>query len=291
MGINGFGVQMSKAFMQKYNLPLDKAWTWEDVIQEGKKIHDKDKDSYLMLLSPTHVQINFVTDYLRGKTGKYWLTDDYTIQASKAELTDMFTTMKALFDSGAAAPYGEVAAMGNNLVTYPKLVNGQIGMIQDWSGMVSAYKPVFKPDNFAVGVAITVKDGKDLTTSYKPSMLLSVNSKSPNAQEAVKFANWLLNDKQAAMILTDQRSIPASAVARQALVDGNAVDKDVAKLVEDTLKNPAPPVPLVINNSEIAAITSDVNSKVIFGKITPDQGADELIKRITDKLGELKVKQ
>ena len=291
MGINGFGVQMNKAFMQKYNLPVDKEWTWEDIAEEGKKIHDKDKDSYLLMLPPVHLQINYVTDYLRGKTGKYWLTDDFTLAVSKEELTDMFKTMKDLFGSGGAAPFGEVAALGNNLATYPKLINGQVGMVQDWSGMIGVYKPAIKPENYTVGAAITVRGGKDLSTSYKPSMLLSVNKKSANSQEAVKFADWMLNDKDAAMILKDQRSIPASAASRKALVDANALDKDIVAMVETTLKNPAPPVPLIINNSEIAEITKDVNSKVVFGRITPEQGADELTKSITDKLNALKAKK
>lgn len=288
MGINGFGVQINKAFMQKYNLPLDKAWTWEDIIDEGKKIHDKDKDSYLIAIHPTGLQVLFISDYLRGKTGKYWINDDYTIAVSKDDLVDMYKTMKSLFDSGAAAPFGEVALVDAKIYTYPKYINGQVGMIEDWSGMVSSYKPVVKADNFAVGPAITVKGGVDQTTTYKPSMLLAISAKSLNVQEALKFANWMLNDKDAAMVLKDQRSIPASNSSRQALMDANILDKDIVQMVNDTLKNPAAPVPLIENNSEIAEITKDVNSKVIFGKLTPEQGADELNKRITDKFNTLK---
>jgi oligogalacturonide transport system substrate-binding protein len=233
----------------------------------------------------------FLPDYIRNKTGNFWVTDDYAIKASKEDLTEAFTVMKSFFDSGAAAPFGETSIINTKLETYQRFINNQIGMTEDMSGAIAKYKGVVKPENFGVASAVTVKDGKDTTTLYKPSMLFAVNAKSANKDEAVKFTNWMLNDKEAAGILKDCRSTPASAASRQVLKDANALDKDVTQMVEATLKNPAQPMPLVINNAEIADITKDVISKVIFNKLTPDKGADELISRVTSKLNELKTKK
>ncbi len=290
MGINGFGLVVNKAFMQKYNVPLDKQWSWEDIIEEGQKIHQQDKDAYLLLMDPTQLQQIFLTDYVRSKTGKFWATDDYKIGVTKEELTDAFKMMKNLFDSGAVAPFGEVALFDSKIDQYPKLINGQIGMNPQWSGALPSFKKIIQPDNFAISNAIVVKDGVDQSTTYKPSMLLSVNKKSPNAAEAVKFTNWMLNDPEAALILKDERSVPASQAAKQALIDANALDKDIAQMVDNTMRNPAAPVPTLLNNSEIAQITKDVCSKVVYGKQTPEQGAEELIKKVTDKMNALKAK-
>ena len=119
-------------------------------------------------------------------------------------------------------------------------------------------------------------------------MLLSVYSKSKYVDEAVKFTNWLLNDSEASLILNDCRSIPASASARQALIDNDVLDKDIMQMVENTLENPADPVPLIMNNSEIAEITKDICQKVVFGESTPEEAAEELISRVSEKLEALK---
>lgn len=290
MGINGFGLMINKTFMEKFNVPVDTEWTWEKIIEEGKKIHDKDKEAYLTALDTSMLQVIFLSDYLRGKTGNYWINNDYTIVATKEELTDAFKTMKALFDSGAVIPLGEAALYNTKLEQNPRYINGNIGMVEAWSGTLAVNKGVIKPENFAVGKAITVKDGKNTSTTYKPSMLLAV-SKNDNSEEAVKFANWFMNDSESALILKDQRSIPASKLARKALDDAKVLDSDIVKMVEDTLKNPAEPVPQILNNSELVDITKNVSEKVAYGKITPEQGSDELIKLVTEKLSALKTKK
>ena len=227
-------------------------------------------------------------DYTRAKYGKYWIDDYYEIHITKEELTEQFSKMKELFDSGAAVPLGETALYNNKLEQYPKFINGQVGMVQDWSGLMAKYKEVIGADNFAVGDSIIVENAVDTSTTYKPSMLLSVYSKSKYVDEAVKFTNWFLNDREAALILKDCRSIPGSKAARQALIENNVLDKDVMQMVENTLKNPAPPVPLIMNNSEIAEITKDVIQKVVFGDITPEDGAEELITSVSEKLEAIK---
>ncbi len=291
MGINGFGLQMNKAFLEKFNIPLDTVWTYEKIIELGKKVHEQDKEAYLMIEDPTGLQVKFMSVYSRSKTGKYWINDNFEIAISKEDLTHQFSVMKEMFDSGAALPLGESALYNNKVEQHPKFISGQIGMTQDWSGTLAKYKAVIKPENFVVGKAITAEGGVDTSTTYKPSMLLSVYKKSAHVAEAVKFTEWLLNDKEAALILKDCRSIPGSQASRQALIDGNVLDKDIMTMVENTLKNPAEPVPLVMNNSEIAEITKDVCQKVVFGKATPEQGADELITRVTEKLNALKAEK
>jgi|LFRM01.1.fsa_nt_gb oligogalacturonide transport system substrate-binding protein len=288
MGINGFGVQINKSFMERFNIPLDTRWTYEKIIEVGRKVHEEDSECYLYIEDLTGLQVKFMCDYTRAKYGKYWIDDDYEIHITKEELTEQFSKMKELFDSGAAVPLGETALYNNKLEQYPKFINGQVGMVQDWSGLMAKYKEVIGADNFAVGDSIIVENAVDTSTTYKPSMLLSVYSKSKYVDEAVKFTNWFLNDREAALILKDCRSIPGSKAARQALIENNVLDKDVMQMVENTLKNPAPPVPLIMNNSEIAEITKDVIQKVVFGDITPEDGAEELITSVSEKLEAIK---
>lgn len=289
MGTNGMGMLVNKSFMEKYGIPLNTEFTWDTLIEQGKKIHEKDKDAYLLGLDvgPGALEPIFYERYIFSKTGKYWLNDDFTITASKADIVEALTTLKNLFDSGTALPLGEAQTFVGKLEQSPKWINGQIGSMIEWSGRVSAIKGPIK-DNFAVMKPPMVKGGKEMSIAFKPSMLLSINNASDNKEEAMKFANWMLNDKDSAAALTDVRSVPTSEAAKKTLTEAGKLDKDIVSVVDLTMKNPSAAPTSVVGNAEIVSIVADVAQKVVVAKINPDQGADEIIKRTQAKLDSLK---
>lgn len=289
MGTNGMGMLVNKQFMDKYGVPLSTEFTWDSLIEQGKKIHDQDKNAYLLGLDvgPGALEPIFYERYIFSKTGKYWLSDDYTITASKADITEALTTLKNLFDSGTALPIGEAQTFVGKLEQNPKWINGQIGSMIEWSGRVSAIKAPIK-DNFAVMKPPMVKGGKEASIAFKPAMLLSVNNTTANKDEALKFANWFLNDKDAANLLTDVRSVPTSEIAKKTLTDAGKLDKDIVSVVDLTMKSPSAAPTSTVGNAEIVSIVTDVMQKVVVAKETPAQGADEIVSRTQAKLDSLK---
>jgi oligogalacturonide transport system substrate-binding protein len=292
MGTNGFGTMINKAFFDKNGLSTDTVWTWDKLIEAGQKISQTNKGNYLFALEPgttTGGLGEFILgEYLYSKNGAYWVSDKPAITASKGDISEALTMMKKLFDSGAAQPLGDAALFSGKMEQNPKWVNAEIGMTSDWSSTVSKYKTAAGEGKFAVGMPIFAKDGKAQGVKTKPSMILSVNKKSPNTAEAVKFSNWLLNSKEAALILLDTRSVPTSEIAKKTLVEANKIDPSVAKMVDNAVKNPTSPPPIVQNNPEVADIIRDICEKVVYGSLTPDKGADQLIQRVQDKFKDLK---
>ncbi|MNU11461.1 hypothetical protein D3C72_2593360 [compost metagenome] len=51
---------------------------------------------------------------------------------------------------------------------------------------------------------------------------------------------------------------------------------------------PTAPPPVVQNNPEVADIIRDVCEKVVYGNLTPEKGAEQLIKRVEDKFKDIK---
>ena len=292
MGTNGFGTMINKAFFDKNGLSTDTVWTWEKLIEEGGKLNKANKSNYLFAIEPgttTGGLGEFVLgSYLYSKNGEYWVSDQPAIKASKTDITQALTVMKQVFDSGAAQPLGDAALFNSKMEQNPKWVNAEIGMTLDWSASVNKYKAAAGDGKFAVGLPIFAEGGKDQSVKFKPSMIMAVSKKSPNAAEAVKFTNWLLNDKEAAMILLDSRSVPTSEIAKKTLVDANKIDSNVAKMVDNALKMPTAPPPVVQNNPEVADIIRDVCEKVVYGNLTPEKGAEQLIKRVEDKFKDIK---
>lgn len=292
MGTNGFGTMINKAFFDKNGLDTNTQWTWEKLIEEGEKLNQKSKNQFLFAIEPgttTGGLGEFVlNEYLYSKNGTYWVSNDPAIKASKEDIAQGLTVMKKLFDSGAAQPLGDAALFSGKMEQNPKWVNAEMGMTLDWSSTVGKYKAAAGDGKFAVGMPIFAKDGKAQAVKTKPSMIVSVNKKSANSQEAVKFVNWLLNSKDASLILLDTRSIPTSDSAKKALVEANKIDSDIAKMVDSALKNPASSPPTVQNNPEVADIIRDICEKVVYGNLTADKGAEQLMKRVQDKFKDIK---
>lgn len=293
MGTNGFGAMINKAFFDKHGLKTDTVWTWNSLIEAGKKIHDKNPNDYLFAIesgtSSGGVGPFVMSAYIYSKTGKYWSDGNtYKINASKQDFVDAFTMIKKLYDSGTAQPVGDASLFTGQMEQNPKWLNAEMGFTLDWSGTVGKYKAAVGEDKFAVGKPIFADDGANQNISIKPSMVLAVSKNSKNVDIATNFTNWFVNDPEAAKILGTQRSVPTSKAAFDTLNSANAIDKHVAEMVAFTNASPSEPVPTIQSNNEIADLVKGICESVIFNKMTPEAAADSMLKDVQAKLDSIK---
>lgn len=289
MGLNGFGIMINKAFYEKHNIPEDTQWTWESMIEKGREINSSNSAEHLFAIesgtSTGGLGPFVLNSYLYSKTGKYWTSDETkTIDVTKEELAEAFKIIKDLYESGTAQPIGEASLFTGQMEQNPKWLNNEMGFTVDWSGTIGKYQEAIGAENFTVGTPPSAKDGKNTEIANKPSMVLAVSNNSANAETAAHFANWLLNDPEAAVILGTQRSIPANSNSLQALKDADAIDPAVSQMVEAASENPAPPAPFIQGNSEVADIVKNICEEVAFGTIEPDAAADKFITEVGAKL-------
>lgn len=288
MGSTGVGVLMNKEFFDKHGLSADTDWTWDKIIEEGMKIHAESPDDYLLSIESSSLSGFVLDSYIYSKTGAYVVNDGQDkVIASKEDLTEAFQVMKDLFDSGAAQPLGEASLFKGQQEQNPKWINAEMGMTIDNAATVGKYKAALDEGSFAVGMPPYVKNGDNRSIRFKPSMVLAVSNRSKNAGVAADFANWMMTDPEAVRILGTQRSIPTSDAALKILQENNEVDPEVAYICEATLKDPAPPEPLVLSNTEVGDAMTDICEQLIYGQLTPEQAADQFITDIQAKLDQL----
>ena len=284
---------INKAFFEKHNIPVDTVWTWEKMIEEGRRINAENPNDYLFAIesgTSTGGIAPFVMGaYLYNKTGHYWVDDStYDIIATKEELADALTILKELFDSKAAQPLGEASLFTGQMEQNPKWLNNEMGFTVDWSGTIGKYKASVGEENFAVGMPPFAENGDNQQIFSKPAMVLGVSSRSANVDVATDFANWMMNDPEAALILGTQRSIPCSTAAVETLQKENAIDADVAAMCEFSSANSAAPTPFVQGNTEVADVVRDLCEQVVYGQITPEAAADKFLVDVQAKLDTLK---
>lgn len=288
MGTNGRTLVFNKTLADKLGIKVDQAWTWDSVLEEGKKLHEKDNKMYLMNSDLGVVQVMF-SSMLRQRTNSPMVKDDYTVAFTKEQATEAFDWVQKAFKAGVFQPLGESQLFSGKTDQNPKWINQEMVAVEGWSSEVIKFKDTLpKGTEIQSVLPAAYKDSKTGAAVIRPSMVLSVNKQSKSQEEALKFANWLLSDTEAAKILGDVRAVPALEPAKKAIVEANKLDKNVADAVDLAAKNQAVPDNAITQNSQLGDIGKDIIQKVAFDKITPVQAADELIKRYTDKLKELK---
>jgi oligogalacturonide transport system substrate-binding protein len=187
---------------------------------------------------------------------------------------------------GVLEPPGDAALYTFKGEQNPKWINQQIICLVDW---VSNYKRYLLEDaEFVLILPPILKNAKTGCSQMRPSQELCVNNKSQNISESVKFVDWFLNSEEAAVILGDVRSIPASSTAREAAAKAGKIDQMTSDAVGAATGNRIVLESALGYNREIVQITLDVGMKVEFGTSTPGQAADENIKLTKEKLAEFK---
>ncbi|MNC27146.1 putative ABC transporter substrate-binding protein YesO [compost metagenome] len=131
------------------------------------------------------------------------------------------------------------------------------------------------------------ENAKTSAVLVNPSNPLAINKKSKHPEEAAKFAGWLLTDPEAAMILRDVYSVPPVEKNAQMLAEKNLIDPTVAKAVSLALANPGDPVNGISGNQELSKMAEDYLQQVGYGKFSPEAAAQELIRRMNEKLKDI----
>jgi oligogalacturonide transport system substrate-binding protein len=287
-GVISTAFMYNKEFFKKFGIPEDTQWTWEKLIEVGKQVHDKDKNSYLVTGDLDVINRLYATAYASQKSGDVWIKDDYTVAIDKPLLTKTLQYVSDLFTSGTMEPLGNSSAFVGKMEQNPKWIKGEIGGVVALTSNLTAMMSAIPNGQFAIANVPMDTDAKQSANPVRASVAYSINAKTKSATEAAKFVNWMVNDKDAATILGEQRGTPASDDARKVLSDAGKLNPVIAKGLELGMKNPGKIPNALSENTEIWTINKDVITKIGYGKTTPDKGADEILSGYKDKLAEIK---
>lgn len=289
MGTNGYVLIYNKTITDKLGIDTSGAWDWDRVLATAQQIRDQNpKGTFTYCVDKSYPPMLF--DIVNTeRTGARLKSGDLTIPWTKEELVETYALMKKMVDNHVLPSAEECYAPSQD--PNPKWVNGDAPFMIEFTSQIAKLKGQIK--NSAIGLAALpqLKNGKDPGTLLKPSMVLSINANSKSTGEAAKFVNWFLNDKEAAAILGDVRSVPASTAAKDSAIQAGKIDKDVGAAVDIVLKHQSKAITGLLNNSQIGAVQDEVIQKLLYNKSTPEQAADDYLKRVGDKLNEWKAQK
>lgn len=259
--------------------------TWDDLIEQGKKVNQKNPENYLLNLN--NGVAYFVTRvYLYQLTGTPLVNDDYTVAFTQDQLKQAFEMTKRLYEEKVVIPYEEAALFQSDATSNPKWNSNQLGGWLSWSSQTS--QQAWGEENIVMLPYPQLPDAKQPGLIVRPSQLLSISSRSKAQEECAKFMNYFFNDEEAIVTLKDTRSIPANSNARDILTEKGLITQAAIDGVDLAMKNPGNPESALSTNTEVTDSITNSLEKLIYGQYDADAAATECIALMQDVLNNLK---
>lgn len=274
LGANAYTLVYNPDLFKKAGVPEpNEKWTWADVEKNGKILKDK-----LDIYALGNVPDNSFEYWCRINDETMFADSLKAVGFSEKTLVDYFAINDKLHKSGIMEPRKIAVETKSNEENSP-YAKGKCAMRFLWSNKV-------------VGVVKTLGRTSQLTTypggpkgSYvKPSMFFSIGKPSKVKDQAGTFVNFFVSDIEANKVLNADRGVPVVASVRKALAPGlDEQNKIIWDFVEMVGKFQAKGMDLQFPNAykECVRSLNGTLEKVYYEKITPEDGAKEVIKNWT----------
>lgn len=283
-------VYVNTDFAKQFDIDLTKQYTWDEIKEVGKAVHEKDGDAYLMTADADMLNRLYVQPYLAQITGKPLIDEEtYTMNFTEEDAAEAFKNVEELYSSNTIEPFGEAAAFAGQADQNMKWINGKIGMIVDYTG--SAPKYIASIDSPLEVIPLPViENAKTSGSIYGGDRGYAINDNSANKEEAAKFLDFLMNDPESIKLCKTDVGYCPTKQSDDILIAEGVISEVQKKAVEVSAEN-SYTNNMISGNTELEVIRKDLIQEVIYGDITPEEAAKELVEQYQEILDELKVNE
>jgi pectin-derived oligosaccharide transport system substrate-binding protein len=266
----------------KMDLPDDKTWTWDQMIEVGAEVASKAGVPFgvAQLLNSdamfgTFVRQNgkelFKPDGLGFDVAEAQAWYDLLLKGVKAKAfgtpEQMTEELAKPLDQSSIA-VGTAAMYGSN--------SNQLQAMSEAAG---------EPRKMLRGPSLAGK-ATERKTWYKASMLWSASAKTKNPEAVIAWINWFANDQAAAGIDLAERGIPPNAEILAAVKSKFSPEQQVVAKYIDDIKTEVGPTPIAPppGGGTIAELLSRHGTDVIFGRTSSAEGAQKFVDELKSNL-------
>lgn len=258
-------------------------WTWENIISEGKKIHQKDPSKYFSSATPDILRFWFEV-YIAQLAGEV-VGNNKRVAFTEEQGTMAFTYFKRWFDEGIVAPFSQTSLFYQKFQENPDWIKGNTASAWDW--VSSMGKDIGTKQNIETRQFPVMAGAKNSGVLMRPSQILVVNNNSKNKKEAIKFLNYMFYDNEGIITLGTSRGIPSTVIGRKSLAEKGLISKMEEKATNEGTLQAGNPQSVWQMNSEVIQTMQDVIDEFGFGKLTPQQASAKMIQSLNATLASL----
>lgn len=285
--VGGAVVYVNTEFADKYGVDLTKEYTWDEIKELGASIHAQDEEAYLMTADADMLSRLVIQPYLTQKTGTPLINEEtYAPYFTEADALEAFQNVMELYETNTLEPFGDAAVFAGQMDQNNKWINGQIGMIIDYTGSAPKYMNSIESELDVIAIPVTA-DAKCSGVPYSGDRGFAINDNSAHKEEAAKFLDFLMNDPEAISLCKTDVGYCPTKQSDDILIEMGVVSEIQKKGVEISEKN-SYTNNMVSGNTDLEVIRRDLVQEVIYGDITPEEAAKSLMEQYQEILDELK---
>lgn len=291
-GIGGQIMAVNTSFFEQYGIPLDTKWNWDNLMEWGRKIHEQNSEAYLLggFYGDDSTPVGIVLKFhvLQQLGIGPWVSDDYELGFTVETLANTYRYFLELIDEGVFQPLDETIVAMTPLENM-RWVEGNVGMMHAMTSTISS----FEVEEFNVDVANcpVAEDAKDSGFGVTPTQLLTVSANCKHPEAARDFLNYFYNDPQAIQTLKEVRGSQPTSGGAAVLAEAGLVSERNAKAMDICRATASKYTTMVGFLTEFNVPYCDITNEVLFGEITPEEGAQRLVDEYTEIIAQFKAKQ
>lgn len=278
-GVSGLAMVANKDTADALGVDITKQLSWDSMLEIGTKLHKEHPDYYLVNVD-TRILIEYVLrPYLRQITGETFIVDaEKRLGFTRDQLVEALSYIKACYDNGVFQNASASAAFKQQIQNNPAWISGNFVYGYAASSNLNLLMEAIPGATFeAVKLPLAENRVNDGYFADTPQYM-TVYKNSKNVEEAVKFLNYFYNNPEAQAILGDVRSIPPTSTARAICVENNMLNPVVVQAVEYAQQMNGTSDKGLSTNSEVMQMQEDAVESVAYGRSTPEEAADQLIR-------------
>ncbi|TCK92403.1 methyl-accepting chemotaxis protein [Natranaerovirga hydrolytica] len=286
-GLNALSFHMNKNFFQEYNIDIPNQWTWNDLLTIGKAIQNKNKNKYLLVASTKEFVSLLMKMYLKQKTGKPFVNEDYTLGFDYEDILEMYHYFKTLIHNNILLT--DLRQLRKNEGNYNDIDENDnfgedVAMVCRWvSDYEKTLKDIFKDKEVSIAMPPIDTNAKSTGLLMKPQLMIGINNHSDNIKEAVKFINWIYNEPEGIKAWGTNRGPSPTIIGKKVQKDEKMVNPNILNALEEAVEKGGQPENQLSSHIRVVNYFTKINDKIIEGSIDEEKGAQLLIKGL-DKI-------
>lgn len=273
LGTNMLILAYNKSLLERAGASLpEPIMTWDELRSWAAAVAPKLPPGIFPLVDNSLNQSNYFSYFLAQEGTPLWdgNATRITLETTQQwiDLWEGYRTSKLIPSAETVASYAETGPDNTSM-----FVAGKAALALVWSNQFKAYQDAMSDDL----EIIQLPDLNKNAIWVQPSQYLTVYKNSPNADAAVKFINFFVNDPEAAKILGNDRGFTSSSIAREAIMEiATPSDLKVYAYYETAVPHAAPFTGNFPNDQEFNNTYKLILQRVAFKQISSQAGAQQI---------------
>ncbi len=283
VGANAFAVHCDADAFRRAGVALpQEGWSWAEFEQAAAALTEAGPKGFYGAADASRSE-DVLERYLHQRD-KAFFTEDGQIGFSPDDIAGYFAYWGGLRRKGIVTP-AELTATDQAELRTSMLTTGKAAIGFHHSNQLAGVQAMMKDRVVLADLPAQVPHGA--TGNYlKPSQLMSIWAKSPNAREAAALIRYVLADPEAVKMQGIERGVPESQALRDMMAPGlGPEDLAIGQFVSlvSRTASPIPPAPPK-GGGQMNTLLPRIADKVAFAQASEVDGGRELFEDLTNVL-------